>query len=156
VFDGYLQASIGQLLLRARALNGDFEAACAGVSRSMAEVLAAYQAIIKGLDALLNDKRYLAPDAAPERLRAYKRLVGDLDFLESVAFAALKRQNDEDLRMTQLVGEIAREINFKLPPRRWCRVNHRHTSMHIHSTTYSLSRRRKSTFSSIYPTSTTS
>jgi len=117
MFDDYLQASIGQLLLRARDLNAE-------ISKPNApEFYALWQkcselanAIIKGLNTLLKDKRYLTSQAAPERLRAYKRLVGDLDFLENVAFAAMKRQNDEDLRMTKLVGEIAGEIRFKLPP----------------------------------------
>lgn len=117
MFDDYLQASIGQLLLRARDLNGE-------ISRPNApEFFALWQKcsdflndIIHGLNTLLRDNRYLLPQAAPERLRAYKRLVGDLDFLENVAFAAMKRQNDEDLRMTRLVGEIAGEIGYKLPP----------------------------------------
>lgn len=117
MFDDYLRASVGQLLLRARNLNGE-------ISKPNApEYYALWQRcsdllniVVRGLDALLKDERYLTPLVAPERLRAYKRLVGDLDFLESVAFAAIKRQNDEDLRMTKLVGEIAEEIRFMLPP----------------------------------------
>lgn len=117
MFDDYLQASIGQLLLRAKDLNGEISKPVAPEFRALWQKCSdIINAIVRGLDMLHTDKRYLAPTAAPERLRAYKRLVGDLDFLESVAFAALKRQVEEDLRMTRLVGEIATEIQFKLPP----------------------------------------
>lgn len=117
MFDSYLQASIGQLLVRAENLNAEISKPAArefhALWQKCSELI---NAIIRGLNALLKDPRYLSPGAAPERMRGYKRLVNDLDFLENVAFAALKRQNDEDLRMTRLVGEIADEVHYRLVP----------------------------------------
>src|SRR2546428_586650 len=91
MFDEYLQASIGQLLLRAKDLNGEISKPVAPEFHALWQKCSdVINAIIRGLNMLLTDKRYLVPKAAPERLRAYKRLVSDLDFLESVAFAALR------------------------------------------------------------------
>jgi hypothetical protein len=50
------------------------------------------------------------------RLRAYKRIVEELDFLELVGVAALIRINDADRSMTKVVGAIAEEIKYPLIP----------------------------------------
>ncbi len=117
MLNDYLEASIGQLLVRAKNLQAEIS------KPSPVEFHTLWQKcteltndVIYGLEALLSDPQYLTPGAEAERMRAYKRRVEDLDLLENVAFAALKRPNDEDLRMTRLAGEIAKEIDYKLVP----------------------------------------
>jgi hypothetical protein len=64
------------------------------------------------LGSLLSDPRFQRADLQAIRLRAYKRIVEELDFLELVGVAALIRINDADRSMTKVVGAIAEEINL--------------------------------------------
>ncbi len=48
------------------------------------------------------------------RFRHLRRAVDDLDFLEAVPIAALRRWNDDDRRMNHLAERVAREIVYPL------------------------------------------
>jgi hypothetical protein len=117
MLDDYLQASIGQLLERARNLQAAISKPFAREFHTLAQTCRyLVNAVIYGLESLLTDSRYQSPGAESVRLRDYKRRVKDLDLLENVAFAALLRSNEEDKRITRLVGDIAEEINYPLVP----------------------------------------
>jgi len=117
MLEEYLQASIGQLLVRAKNLQAEISKPTAREFHTLWQKCTELtNSVVRGLESLLNEPRYLAAGTEAERMRSYKRRVEDLDFLENVAFAALKRLNEDDLRMTRLVGEIADEIHYKLVP----------------------------------------
>lgn len=59
---------------------------------------------------------WLKTDAQPERLRQFKRLVADLDLLETVCIAALERARSSDLYLNRLVERIRQEIAYPLLP----------------------------------------
>ena len=117
MLDGYLQASIGQLLERARSLQSSIARPKAREFHALWQLSRDHlNTAIRGLEALVADPRYRAPQAQSLRLRDYKRRVRDLDLLENIAFAALIRANPADERLTRLVGIIASEINYPLIP----------------------------------------
>jgi hypothetical protein len=117
MLDGYLQASIGQLLERARSLQSSIARPKAREFHALWQLSRDHlNTAIRALEALLADPRYRTPEAQSLRLRDYKRRVKDLDLLENIAFAALIRANRADERMTRLVGKIASEINYPLIP----------------------------------------
>ena len=118
MLDEYLSGSVGQLLERARQLQGAISSkqypsefwALAQTCRNHVNSL------ITGFQTLLDDARYKRPESRSIRLREYTRLVDDLDFIECVGFSALVRMNEDDKHVTLLVSEIAREINYPLIP----------------------------------------
>jgi hypothetical protein len=117
ILDDYLQASIGQLLERARNLQAAISKPFAREFHTLAQTCRnLVNAVIYGLESLLTDPRYQSPGAQSVRFRDYKRRVKDLDLLENIAFAALLRSNEEDQRITRLVGDIAEEIHYPLVP----------------------------------------
>lgn len=67
------------------------------------------------LDVLYNNPEMLRPENQATRLRRMKRIVSELDLLETVPIASLNRWNDEDGHLNRLVGEIAQEIHYPLP-----------------------------------------
>jgi hypothetical protein len=52
----------------------------------------------------------------PSRLRKFKRIVAQVDFLEVNGFAALNRANEDDKQLNVLVQRIVQEINYPLLP----------------------------------------
>ncbi len=123
MLDVYLTASIGQLAERARHLVASISAQLAQKQQLSPEFHPLAQtcrsqanALISDLNSLLHDPRYRQPGLQNIRLRAYKRMVAELDFLECVGVAALTRVNDEDRKMTRLVSDIAVEIHYPLIP----------------------------------------
>lgn len=65
---------------------------------------------------LAGEEIWLKPENQPERLRQFKRLVRDLDILETVCIAALERANQSDLHLNRLVERIRQEIAYPLLP----------------------------------------
>jgi hypothetical protein len=53
---------------------------------------------------------------APLRQRLFRRLVDDLDLIESIALTALHRAVGDDHRLTALIRTICKEIAYPLPP----------------------------------------
>ncbi|MGG6241734.1 hypothetical protein ACQ4N7_24170 [Nodosilinea sp. AN01ver1] len=49
---------------------------------------------------------------SPEHLRVFKRIVSDMDLIETVGIAALNRASDTDHQLNMLIDKIAREINY--------------------------------------------
>jgi hypothetical protein len=65
---------------------------------------------------LINEEIWYLPENQPERLREFKRLVRDLDILETVCIAALERADKTpDLHLNRLVERIRQEIAYPLP-----------------------------------------
>lgn len=60
-------------------------------------------------DPLLREPRY-----QPERVRLFKRIVAELDIIETIGIAALDRAKPDDHRLNQLLERIAREIRYPL------------------------------------------
>jgi hypothetical protein len=117
VLGEYLVGSVSQLLERARHLQGAISQQYPPEFWPLAQTCRnQINNLIAGFQALLNDPRFQKPDAQNIRLRAYTRLVDELDFIECVGFSALIRIHEDDKTMTWLVGEIAREINYPLVP----------------------------------------
>jgi hypothetical protein len=117
MLDAYLAGSVGQLLERARHLQGVISKQFPAEFRTLAQTCRnRVNLLIAELQALLTDPRLKKKALQGLRLRAYKRLVDELDFVECVGFAALDRINRDDIKMTQLVGEIAEEMMYPLLP----------------------------------------
>ncbi|MCI0387680.1 MAG: hypothetical protein MOB07_02765 [Acidobacteria bacterium] len=65
---------------------------------------------------LVTDEVWFNAENQPERLRQFKRLVRDLDILETVCIAALERASNADLHLNRLVERIRQEIAYPLLP----------------------------------------
>lgn len=48
------------------------------------------------------------------RQRQFRRMVGELDLIESIAMTALSRASDDDVILTQLVHDVCQEIHYPL------------------------------------------
>ncbi len=72
--------------------------------------------IISQLDYLLSDRTILMKELAKERIRMFRRSLGELSQLETTAIAALNRVNEDDIFLNKLVFQIHREINYPLSP----------------------------------------
>lgn len=114
----YLTAAIGQARERARVLK-------AKIPRPVraAELVALQRlcedridAVIHQLDDLLTDPVILMRDVLRERIRIFRRTLGELSQLETTAVAALSRIHDDDIFLNKLVFQIHREINYPLSP----------------------------------------
>jgi len=117
MLDKYLAGSVGQLLERARHLQGAISKPFPVEFRTLAQTCRnSVNSLIADLQNLLDDPRFAKPALQQLRLRAYKRLVDELDFIECIGFAALVRIIDEDKLMTRLVADIAEEMMYPLLP----------------------------------------
>jgi hypothetical protein len=113
--DEYFRGAIPQLVERARVLSSriprdlprDYDT-LAHLCRSRINVQ------IEQLRELLNDPLFAAPAYYPERLRLFKRIVAEMDILETVAIAALDRAKADDHRLNELLERITREIRYPL------------------------------------------
>jgi len=56
------------------------------------------------------------PELQVERLHGFRRVVADMDFLESIIFSPLVRRNEDDRFLNQLVNQIVQETNYPLIP----------------------------------------
>jgi hypothetical protein len=112
----YLNAVVLQLLARVRYLIGliprdlprDVHSLVL-TARSQLDTLA------ERLRMLDTDPKLLLPENESTRLRGVRRVIGDLDLLETVAIAVLNRWNNEDTWLNTLVDDVAREIAYPLP-----------------------------------------
>jgi len=123
MLDAYLTGSVGQLMERARHLQASISRQLAVPKNLPPEFHTLAQTcrnevnnLMFDLGSLLSDSRFQRADLQAIRLRAYKRIVEELDFLELVGVAALIRVNEEDRSMTKVVGVIAEEIKYPLIP----------------------------------------
>jgi hypothetical protein len=111
----YFAGSVGQLVERARLLRAkvprnlprDYDTLAQACRDRLNDLLAQ-------LRSLTDDPRFLLPAYQPERLRRFKRAVGDLDILEAVGIAALDRATEDDHRLNALLERVAKEIRYPL------------------------------------------
>jgi hypothetical protein len=109
----YLAGSIGQLVERARAM-------IAQIPRDLPRNYDTLAERSRGqINAAIDDLRWLLDDAMfandrfqPERLRKFKRVVSELDFLENVAIAALKKAQKEDHRLNGFLERVCHESGY--------------------------------------------
>jgi hypothetical protein len=111
----YFTGSVGQLIERARLLRAkvprDLPRDYDTLAQACRERL---KNLLERLRSLLEDPRFLQPHYQPERLRLFKRVVGDLDIIETVGIAALDRAKEDDHRLNALLERIAKEIRYPL------------------------------------------
>lgn len=69
---------------------------------------------IEGFLEFSEPPRKRLPEAV--RHRKFRRLVEELDLIESTALTALNRASDDDLILTRLVADICREVKYPLLP----------------------------------------
>ena len=111
----YLTGSIQQLISRARHLRAKIPRDLPREYDALAQTChTKIQGHLDQLRGLLEGDDYLDPTNQPERFRAFRRVVSDLDILESSGIAALSRAVDDDHRLNQLVEKIRREIRYPL------------------------------------------
>lgn len=72
-------------------------------------------AVGQELQWLIESPELSLPENQATRVRLLRRTVSELDLLETVPIAALRRWGDEDRRMNQLLHRMAREISYPLP-----------------------------------------
>lgn len=109
----YLAGSIGQLVERARAMIGQIPRDLPRNYDTLAErSRRQIKDAIGDLRFLLDDPVFADERFQPERLRKFKRVVSDLDFLENVAIAALKKAQKEDHRLNAFLERVCHESKY--------------------------------------------
>src|SRR5262245_42190549 len=109
----YFAGAVPQLIDRARGLRGqiprNLPRRYETLNRICSEQLLR---IINKLRTLIEDSRFHTRTFQPERLRMFKRLVADLDTIESIGIAALHRATNDDHLLNRLMEAIATEICY--------------------------------------------
>ncbi len=109
----YLAGSIGQLVERSRAMIGQIPRDLPRNYDTLAErSRGQINAAIDDLRWLLDDPVFTDERFQPERLRKFKRVVSELDFLENVAIAALKKAQKEDHRLNGFLERVCHEVEY--------------------------------------------
>lgn len=111
----YFTGSVGQLIERARLLRAkvprdlprDYDTLAQSCRDRLNEILGR-------LRSLVEDPRFLLPTYHPERLRRFKRAVGDLDIIENVGIAALDRATEDDHRLNAFLERVTKELRYPL------------------------------------------
>lgn len=113
MLDIYLAGSISQLIERARAMTANIPRDLPRAYDTLAE------SCRREIGSRIADLRWLKEDPIfstekfqPERVRKFKRVVSDLDFLETVAIVALKKAQAEDHRLNSFLERVCREISY--------------------------------------------
>lgn len=113
--DEYLKGAAAQLIERGRVLTAkiprDLPRDCDTLAQTSRQKI---NAQLDHLKQLAESPLFRQPSYQPERLRLFKRIVAEMDILETVAIAALDRAKPDDHRLNALLERIAREIRFPL------------------------------------------
>lgn len=113
VIDVYLSGSISQLVERARAMTANIPRDLPRAYDTLAETCRReIGSRISDLRWLKDDPMFATEKFQPERMRKFKRIVSDLDFLETVAIVALKKAQKEDHRLNSFLERVCREIAY--------------------------------------------
>ncbi|WFU42728.1 hypothetical protein QA640_09835 [Bradyrhizobium sp. CB82] len=111
--DDYFAVSANQLAARGRVLLGkiprDLSPHYGGLVTITQDRL---NRAIEGFLEFSNPSARPLPEAV--RQRQFRRMVEELDLIESTALTALNRASDDDLILTHLVTEICREVKYPL------------------------------------------
>jgi hypothetical protein len=113
VIDIYLAGSITQLVERARAMTAHIPRDLPRAYDTLAQTCRKeINSCIAELRRLKEDPLFSAKQCQPERLRKFRRIVSDLDFLETVAIVALNKAQDDDHRLNAFLERVCREIAY--------------------------------------------
>jgi|HubBroStandDraft_4_1064222.scaffolds.fasta_scaffold17987_3 hypothetical protein len=113
--DGYFRGAALQLVERGRVLSARIPRDLPRDYDTLAQVSRArINQQIDHLRHLLNEPLFSQQPYYPERLRLFKRIVAEMDILETVAIAALDRAKQDDHKLNQLLERIASEIHYPL------------------------------------------
>lgn len=116
MIDDYIAGSASQLVERSRTLIAliprDLPRMYDGLSQRCRQEI---NNSLAALRLILDDPKLQRPENRAMRLRAFKRVVADLDFVETTGVAALSRAHADDHKLNGLVGRIATEIKYPLP-----------------------------------------
>jgi hypothetical protein len=113
--DEYLRGASAQLIERGRVLTSKIPRDLPRDYDTLAQT--ARQKINAQLDSLkrlTESPVFRQPSHRRERLRLFKRIVAELDIIETIAIAALDRAKSDDHRLNALLERIALEIRFPL------------------------------------------
>lgn len=118
MIEHYLEAAIRQAQERAKLLKAKMPQPV-----KAAEFVALQQLcdsriddIIRLFEYLLTDPTILTKELVKERIRIFRRAIGELSQLETSAIAALNRAHEDDIFPNKLIFQIHKEINFPLSP----------------------------------------
>ena len=114
----YFEGSIKQLIDRCTELKSvikrDLEVEFHALMVACQRELDSYSA---QLERLLSDELMQRPENQPERLRSLRRLVLDIEDVETSGIAALTREDRKmDLMLTRMMDHIKQEVNYPLLP----------------------------------------
>lgn len=113
--DEYFRGAIPQLVERARVLSSRIPRDLPRDYDTLAHLCRSkINSQIDNLRGLLAEPLFANPVYYPERLRLFKRIVAEMDILETVAVAALDRAKEDDHRLNELLERITREIHYPL------------------------------------------
>jgi len=111
----YLRGAVAQLIERGRVLTAkiprdlprDYDALAQTVRHKITVQLT-------NLKQLSESPVFKNPSHGRERLRLFKRIVAEMDLIETIAIAALDRANPDDHRLNTLLERVTLEIRFPL------------------------------------------
>lgn len=110
MLDEYLSGAIPQLIERCRVLT-------ANIPRNLPRDYDALRATCKQqIDEVIQNLKLLqsldGDECGPEQLRMFKRLVTEIDDLETVGIASLNRASNDDHYLNALISKISQEIKY--------------------------------------------
>lgn len=82
--------------------------------------------IIDQLHELQNHKKYQIEINQPSKLTELQKVISTIDYLENHVVIALNRVNDDDIKITNLVDKICKEIHYPLLPPVASRISQRY------------------------------
>ena len=113
--DGYLSGAASQLMERGRVLTAKIPRDLPRDYDTLAQTCRKRINIqLEHLHAMADDPLLRESKYQPERFRLFKRIVAELDIIETVGIAALDRANSDDHKLNELLERIAREIHYPL------------------------------------------
>lgn len=113
--DDYLKGAAAQLIERGRVLTAKIPRDLPRDYDTLAQTSRQkINAQLDHLKELSESPLFSHPSYRAERLRLFKRIVAEMDILETVAIAALDRAKADDHRLNALLERIALEIRFPL------------------------------------------
>lgn len=113
--DDYLKGAAAQLIERGRVLTAKIPRDLPRDYDTLAQTSRQkINAQLDHLKELSESSLFTQPSYRAERLRLFKRIVAEMDILETVAIAALDRAKTDDHRLNALLERIALEIRFPL------------------------------------------
>lgn len=113
MLDAYFTGSVPQLIERSRELTAKIPRNLPRAYDALAQLARSrLNNLIAQFGSLIEDHRLLDKSLRPERLRKFKRLVSELDTIEATAILALRKAQDEDHRLNDLLERITKEIAY--------------------------------------------